>query len=173
MSYEGAVIYNIQGDNSQFVADLNNSKVAATAVGTAIGNIFSDIAKKITSSLSSSVKAMASTGMEYNKQMETYQAAFSTMLGDAEKAVELMETIKTKAAQTPFDTEDLAAVTQLLFNYGITAEQVISKMEMLGDIAQGNSEKMMRVATAYGQMSSAGKVSLEDIKQMIDFCHAA
>ena len=168
MSYEGAVIYNIQGDNSQFVADLNNSKVAATAVGTAIGNIFSDIAKKITSSLSSAVKAMASTGMEYNKQMETYQAAFSTMLGDVEKAAELMETIKTKAAQTPFDTEDLAAVTQLLFNYGITAEQVTSKMEMLGDIAQGNSEKMMRVATAYGQMSSAGKVSLEDIKQMIE-----
>ena len=39
---------------------------------------------------------------------------------------------------------------------------------MLGDISQGSAEKMNRIATAYGQMSSAGKVSLEDVKQMIE-----
>ena len=41
-------------------------------------------------------------------------------------------------------------------------------MMMLGDISQGSAEKMSRIATAYGQMSSAGKVSLEDVKQMIE-----
>ena len=53
-------------------------------------------------------------------------------------------------------------------NYGQTADQAVEKMSMLGDIAQGNADKMVRVATAYGQMSSAGKVSLEDVKQMIE-----
>ena len=53
-------------------------------------------------------------------------------------------------------------------NYGFTADEAIERMMMLGDISQGNSEKMSRIATAYGQMSSAGKVSLEDIKQMIE-----
>lgn len=53
-------------------------------------------------------------------------------------------------------------------NYGFTADEAIDRMNMLGDISQGNAEKMTRIATAYGQMSSAGKVQLEDIKQMIE-----
>lgn len=39
---------------------------------------------------------------------------------------------------------------------------------MLGDISQGSADKMSRIAAAYGQMSSAGKVQLEDVKQMIE-----
>lgn len=53
-------------------------------------------------------------------------------------------------------------------NYGFTADEAIDRMNMLGDISQGNADKMNRIAMAYGQMSSAGKVSLEDIKQMIE-----
>ena len=58
-------------------------------------------------------------------------------------------------------------------NYGLSADDAIDKMMMLGDISQGSADKMNRIAMAYGQMSSAGKVQLEDIKQMIDFCHVA
>ena len=51
---------------------------------------------------------------------------------------------------------------------GFSADEAMDKMMMLGDISQGSAEKMSRIATAYGQMSSAGKVSLEDVKQMIE-----
>ena len=63
---------------------------------------------------------------------------------------------------------ETAETTQLLMNYGFTADDALDKMQMLGDISQGSAEKMNRIATAYGQMSSAGKVSLEDVKQMIE-----
>lgn len=63
---------------------------------------------------------------------------------------------------------ELAETTQLLMNYGFTADDALDKMTMLGDISQGSADKMNRIATAYGQMSSAGKVSLEDVKQMIE-----
>lgn len=53
-------------------------------------------------------------------------------------------------------------------NYGFTADEAIDRMTMLGDISQGSADKMLRIAAAYGQMSSAGKVQLEDIRQMID-----
>ena len=53
-------------------------------------------------------------------------------------------------------------------NYGFTADEAMDKMMMLGDISQGSADKMSRIAMAYGQMSSAGKVSLEDVKQMIE-----
>lgn len=107
-------------------------------------------------------------GTSYNSQIEQFQTSFEVMSGSAQKAAETIETLKKMGAATPFELPDLAETTQLLMNYGFTADDAISKMSMLGDIAQGDSEKMKRIATAYGQMSSAGKVMLEDIKQMIE-----
>lgn len=112
--------------------------------------------------------ALGTVAVKYNSQMEQYQTSFEVMLGSEEKALELVEKLKEKAASTPFEMEDLASTTQLLLNYGLTADEATDKMLMLGDISQGSADKMQRIATAYGQMSSAGKVSLEDIKQMIE-----
>ena len=107
-------------------------------------------------------------GTSYNSQIEQFQTSFEVMSGSAQKAAETIETLKKMGAATPFELPDLAETTQLLMNYGFTADDAISKMSMLGDIAQGDSEKMKRIATAYGQMSSAGKVMLEDIRQMVE-----
>lgn len=114
------------------------------------------------------ITGLAKSGIEYNAAIEDYTTAFTTMLGDAEEASNLVQKLNKMGAETPFEVSDLLEVTQLLMNYGQTADQAVEKMSMLGDIAQGNADKMARVATAYGQMSSAGKVSLEDVKQMIE-----
>lgn len=106
--------------------------------------------------------------VKYNANIEQLTTSFEVMTGSAEEAASIVERLKTMGAETPFETLDLAETTQLLMNYGITADEAISRMSMLGDIAQGSAEKMTRIATAYGQMSSAGKVQLEDIRQMIE-----
>lgn len=107
-------------------------------------------------------------GVKYNAGIEQYQTSFEVMTGSADKAAEVIERLKKVGAETPFELNDLADVTQLLMNYGFTADGAMDKMMMLGDISQGSADKMNRIATAYGQMSSAGKVSLEDVKQMIE-----
>lgn len=112
--------------------------------------------------------AGAVAGMKYNASIETYQTSFEVMTGSAEKAAEVVERLKKVGAETPFELPELADATQLLMNYGLTADEAMDKMMMLGDISQGSADKMSRIAMAYGQMSSAGKVQLEDIKQMIE-----
>lgn len=107
-------------------------------------------------------------GVEYNATVEQLQTSFEVMTGSATKATDIVEKLKEIGAKTPFEFTGLAETTQLLMNYGFEAEDAIDKMQMLGDISQGSADKMNRIATAYGQMSSAGKVSLEDIKQMIE-----
>lgn len=107
-------------------------------------------------------------GVQFNAQIEQYTTSFEVMTGSAEKATEVVEKLKKIGAETPFELPQLAEVTQLLMNYGFTADEAIDRMNMLGDISQGNADKMNRIAMAYGQMSSAGKVQLEDIKQMIE-----
>lgn len=120
------------------------------------------------SKLLSAMGELISSGVDYSRQIEQYQTSFETMTGSADKAAEVTAKLQEIGAATPFELTNLADTTQLLMNYGFTADDAIGKMTMLGDISQGSSEKMTRIATAYGQMSSAGKVSLEDVKQMIE-----
>lgn len=138
--------------------------VAKTATGVAVGAI---------TAVTAAFAGAAKKGVEYNALIESYQTSFEVMTGSAEEAADVVQQLKDIGAKTPFELTDLADVTQLLMNYGFTADEAIDRMNMLGDISQGNADKMQRIATAYGQMSSAGKVQLEDVKQMIDFCHAA
>ncbi|MBS4980057.1 MAG: tape measure protein [Lachnospiraceae bacterium] len=112
--------------------------------------------------------AATAVGIKYNASIESYQTSFEVMTGSADKAAEVIERLKKVGAETPFELPELADTTQLLMNYGFTADEAMDSMMMLGDISQGSADKMSRIAMAYGQMSSAGKVSLEDVKQMIE-----
>ncbi len=131
------------------------------------GKSLQSAGKKITMA-TTAFAGIAAIGVKYNATMETYATSFEVMTGSAEKAAEVVDELKDIAASTPFEMQELAETTQLLMNYGFTADDALDKMQMLGDISQGSAEKMNRIATAYGQMSSAGKVSLEDVKQMIE-----
>ena len=119
------------------------------------------------------LSSIASSGINYNATIEQYRTSFEVMTGSAEKAAEVVERLRVMGAETPFETTDLVEVTQLLMQYGFTADDAIEKMSQLGDIAQGNKESMKSIALGFAQMSSAGKVNLQDIKQMINVCHTA
>ena len=167
----------ITGDATGFDRAIKDAEKSAGNFQKTIG----DMGKKLSSagkSLQSAGKkiTMATTafagtaaiGVKYNATMETYATSFEVMTGSAEKAAEVVDELKDIAASTPFEMPELAETTQLLMNYGFTADDALDKMQMLGDISQGSAEKMNRIATAYGQMSSTGKVSLEDVQQMIE-----
>ena len=161
----GNVLIKIKGDDSHFKQTIGNVGKAAKAAVKGLG-----VAAGL---LSAAWTAVGLTSVKYNAEVEQLQTSFSVMTGSAEKAASVMERLRKLGATTPFATTDLASATQLLMQYGFNADDAIDRMSMLGDIAQGDSDKMMRIAAAYGQMSSAGKVSLEDVKQMIEFCPAA
>lgn len=152
----------------------SGAQKAASAFGKAAKTVASGVAKafevttKAVAAVGTALGAVATAGIKYNAEIEQYQTAFETMTGSAEEAAQVVEQLRDIGASTPFELPDLAETTQLLMNYGFEAQEAIDSMQMLGDISQGSADKMQRVATAYGQMSSAGKVSLEDIKQMID-----
>lgn len=117
--------------------------------------------------ITAAATAIGIAGVKFNSSIETYQTSFEVMTGSAEKAVSIITRLKDIAAATPFGLEGLAETTQLLMNYGIEGDTAIEMMTRLGDIAQGDSEKLSSIALAFGQMSSLGKVTLQDVKQMI------
>lgn len=111
---------------------------------------------------------LAWSGIQYNAQIEQLQTSFEVMSGSAEVAADTVQRLKNVGAATPYDLSGLAQTTQLLMNYGFSAEDAVDQLLMLGDIAQGDQQKLTSIATGYAQMSSAAKVNLQDIHQMIN-----
>ena len=171
MAAKGSVTIKIDGDTSPFERTLNSIGDKSKRIISGIGTVSNGVAKGATlvyGAISAAMSVAGVASVKYNANIEQLQTSFATMTGSAEKANEVVERLRTMGAKTPFEMADLAQVTQMLMQYGFTADDAIDKMSMLGDIAQGNSEAMNSIAMGYAQMSSAGKVNLQDIKQMIN-----
>ena len=135
---------------SAIIDKMNKAVMGLTAAGTAV------------------VAGLGKIGLEYNAQMESYVTNFSTLLGSTEAAVKKVEELKKMAAATPFGMEDLAAATQTLLSFGIEANKTTPILKALGDVSLGNKEKFSSLALAFGQVSSAGKLTGQDLNQMIN-----
>ena len=129
---------------------MNKAVVGLTAAGTAV------------------VAGLGKVGLEYNAQMEKYMTNFTTLLGSTEAAAKKVEELKKMAASTPFGMEDLAQATQTLLSFGIQADKTTPILKALGDVSLGNKERFQSLSLAFGQVSSAGKLTGQDLNQMIN-----
>lgn len=130
----------------------------------AAGQMIADFAKQASSKLAEVVKS----GVDYNATMESYLTNFKVMLGSEEAAAAKLSEIRKMAASTPFTLDDLTSGTQTLLQFGIAADDTTGVLQRLGDISLGNAEKLQTLTRAYGKMSSAHKVTLENVNMMID-----
>ena len=130
----------------------------------AAGNMIADFAKKAASELGKVVQS----GVDYNASMESYLTNFKVMLGNEELAAAKLSELRKMAASTPFALSDLTEGTQTLLQFGVAADDTTGVLKQLGDISLGNADKLQTLVRAYGKMSSAQKVTLENVNMMID-----
>lgn len=96
--------------------------------------------------------------------IEDAEAAFTPLLGGAERAATMVERLNTMAAKTPFEFTNLADATkQLLPSMGGDINRTIASIQMLGDTAQGNAQKMQSVVRGYNRILIKGKANLEGL----------
>lgn len=135
---------------------------------TVLKGTMANLASQAISKIVDGFKSLVGGAVDYQKSMEYYTTSFTVMTGSADKASETVKKLADIGAKTPFDMPQLADATSLLMNFGFNADDAVNSMMMLGDISQGNADKLDSISRAYGKMSSAQKVSLEDINMMID-----
>ena len=158
----------VRGANKELDAQYEATRKTETATtqATSAMNSFATALKAVIAS--AAVKTLGEWLFGSNAEMEQYVTSFSVMLGDMGKAQQLMDELTNFAAVTPFELTDVIGSTQMLMNYGIAADEVVEKMTQLGNLAGGNAQKLDRVTIAYGQMLAKGKVTNEEMRQMLE-----
>lgn len=118
--------------------------------------------------IGASVAMIGSMALDSAAQMESLNAQFTTMLGSAEAAKIMMEEMNAFAANTPFETMDVASAGSTLLGFGVQAGEVMDTLDMLGNVAGSNSQKFQSLSLVYGQIRSAGRLMGGDLLQLIN-----
>lgn len=107
--------------------------------------------------------------LETGFEREKVQVAFDVLLrGDTKASEALREEIRQYGMITPYMTADLQEAAKMMLSFGIAQDKIMPNMKALGDIAMGDKNKLDSLTLAFSQMTSAGKLSGEDLLQMIN-----
>ncbi len=88
--------------------------------------------------------------------------------GNAEAAEAMYERISEYGKVTPYDKAGLLEAQRTMMSFGMSGEAAFSTLQQIGDIAMGDSQKLQSLALAFAQMSSTGKLTGQDLMQMIN-----
>lgn len=132
---------------------LGGFKKWAAGIGIAAGAAFAYLAK---------------TGVEAAMTIEGLSADFKVMTGSAENAAVLLNQISDFAKTTPFSKMGLSNAAKTLMAFGLEADKVVPTLRMLGDVAQGDQNKLNSLALVFGQIQSTGKLMGQDLLQLIN-----
>ena len=111
---------------------------------------------------------LAKTGIEAAMTMESLSTSFKVMTGSAERAQSTLQQISEFAKSTPFSKMGLAGAAKTLMAFGLQAEEVVPTLRMLGDVAQGDQNRLNSLALVFGQIQSTGKLMGQDLLQLIN-----
>ena len=107
-------------------------------------------------------------GLELQIQAENASVGFEVMLGSSKRAKKMMEDIQDFAIRTPFDTQSVTDNVTLLSGMGIAADELLPALKTLGDLSLGNSERLMGLALAFGQVQAKGKLMAQEFNQFAE-----
>ena len=127
-----------------------------------VNNIF-QLAQTAVSKVSNALEKVVSVGSDSELQKMNLTTLFE---GNAQAAEAMYEKIAKYGKETPYDKAGLIDAQKTMMAFGISGEKAFEKLKQIGDIAMGDKQKMQSLALAFSQVSSAGKLSGQDLLQM-------
>lgn len=114
--------------------------------------------------LSTGVGVVAKLGMETEKTA----TAFRVLAGSEETSTKLLGQLNKYADETVWNRPEIQEAAKTMMGFGISTETVYKDLQMLGDVAMGDKNKLQSLALVFGQISSAGKLQGQDLLQLIN-----
>jgi tape measure domain-containing protein len=108
------------------------------------------------------IKGIADLGI----QMEQTRLQFATMIGDADKANDVLNNLGNFANKTGFEKNEVLDAAKALMEYGTPAEYVHAQLAAIGDISAGTGKDLSDLAELYGSVQESGVLSLTEINKL-------
>jgi len=151
-------------DLRSFDRQLDGTSGKARQFGESLGRV----GRTMSTAFTVPIVAAGTAAVKFAADIERQQTAFGVLLQDVERGNQLFEELKTFSAQTPLQLDDITKASQTLLAFGTNAENVQDQIRMIGDVAQGQAEKLDRIALAFGKIQARGKASMEEINVLIE-----
>lgn len=119
---------------------------------------------KVTGAVQSGVKV----GFDYNRVLEENTIAFETFLKSGEKARKFIGEVARASESSSYEFPDLLDAAKRARGYGFAIGDTIPVVQDATDAARGYGGEMLGIIRAWGQMRQRGKLSMEEVNQLLD-----
>lgn len=170
------LVVKLSGDIKDFQSKMDAAKKKSEDTTSKMGRSFAKFRKKLNQSLGGVSALKVALGglaaafafrsiLKASITVEKLGVQFETLLGSASRARKQMKLLSDFAAKTPFQLEGIADSARQLLAFGFGADQIPEKLENIGDVAASTGSGMKELATIFGQVSAAGKLTGERLLQ--------
>ena len=136
------------------------SGVMQTFTGMQLSSIFTSAVQQ--------TKQMAISVVKLAADAELAEAKFSVLLGNARDGAAMFRELEKFALRTSFNIESASEAATMLLAKGIKQADVIGTMQLLGDLAMGDTEKLGLLAKAYTDVQAKGRLMAQEQNQFAE-----
>lgn len=112
-------------------------------------------------------KSFLQTGYEFNMNMEKWRNQIQAMLNlDTAGAEDFLNKLRNFAIETPYSmSEVMTNAVKLLGTESVRGVDIIELMTIIGNLSNGDTANFGRIAKAYTQVATKGKLRAEEANQ--------
>ena len=101
-------------------------------------------------------------------EFELQKSTLAAMLGDLDKAEQIITKIQGLAVESPFQFKELTTYAKQLSAFSVPAQELYDTTKMLADVSAGLGVGMDRIVLAYGQVRSAAFLRGQEVRQFTE-----
>lgn len=105
---------------------------------------------------------------EAASNFENMKGQFELFTGSVQEAKQLIDDLRTIAIKSPLELSDISEGARMLLTYGVAAKDVASEINRLSEVSAGDGERFQRLAYAWGQINSMGRLMGTELRQLTE-----
>lgn len=109
-----------------------------------------------------------SSGVKMAAETENLGVQLKVLMGDAEAAKNTLKELKDFSSSTNFESDQINKAGRQLLAVGVNADELIPKIRMIGDVANGSGKDFNELATIFAKNKSSNFIQGEDLNQLIE-----
>lgn len=175
MAVLGDLVVNLSADSSKFTSGLDRAKGSVTSFSSLMSGAMGGVAMSITNAFIDAGKFAVRSLVGIGQQIislaadaEVMRMEFSTLLGDVGKGAAMFKDLEKFALRTSFDLQSASDAARGMLATGVKESELVGTMQLIGDLAMGDANKLRLVSKAYTDVLSKGKLQAQELRQFAE-----